>query len=88
MPAFAIATVEKTVKKTPSKLLEIAVPFQELKMSVHFPMSLAASLNTAHCAVRLPRSPGHVRILGQIVGIINRNYKPANLFHKVSYNQS
>lgn len=72
VPTFAIATVETTVKKTPSNLLEIAVPFQELKMSVHFPMALAASLYTAHCAVRLPRSPGHMRVFGKIVGIINQ----------------
>lgn len=71
VPTFATATVEKTVKKS-SKLLKIAVPFQELKMSVHFPMSLAASLCTAHCAVRLPRSPGHMRVFGKIVGIINQ----------------
>lgn len=69
VPTFAIATVETTVKKTPAQLLEIAVPFQELKMSVHFPMALAASLYTTHCAAR---SPGHMRVFGKIVGVINQ----------------
>lgn len=72
VPTFAIAAVETTVKKTPSKLLEIAVPFPEQKMSVHFPVALTASLCPAHCAVRLPWSPGHMRVFGKIVGIINQ----------------
>lgn len=81
VPTFAIATVETTVKKTPAQLLEIAVPFQELKMSVHFPMALAASLYTTHCASK--KSRAHESFWRD-----RRSYKPANLFHKVSYNHS